>query len=381
MDPSTLRSRLEEIANELGFDAFGVAPAESSSRLNDLLTYIAEGRHADMEWLARDPQRRADPRIVLPGTRSVVVLAISYFTGDPPPELWNDPFRGRVARYAWGRDYHNVLGKLLRKFGLAFSREAPDANWRAFTDAGPIMEHDIALRAGLGFTGKHTLVIHPYKGSYLHLGVLLSTAEIEPDPPTMFEGGAVWKRDGAIRSCGSCNKCQLACPTQAFPRPYTIDARRCISYHTIENRGSIPVELRHAFRNWVFGCDECQTICPWARKFSTTGNIRYIEPTPDRMAPFLPDLLSLDDASFLKRFAGTPLMRAKRRGMQRNALVALGNSRRLEAIPLLQPFADGPDPLLAEHATWAIHHLRHTAESSSLPLLPAPGTLPLKNFR
>ena len=357
MAPAPLRDRLEAAAHDLGLDAFGVAPAEASPRAADLLAHLDAGRHADMDWLARDPAKRSDPRLVLPGARSVIVVALSYFTADPPSGLWNDPLRGRVARYAWGRDYHNVLGKLLRKLALVLAREAPGANWRAYADTGPVMEHDTALRAGLGFTGKNTLLLHPSRGSYLHLGVILTDAELEPDPPSASDGGAVWRKGNAMRSCGSCRKCQDACPTNAFPLPYVLDARRCIAYHTIENRGDIPEELRPGFGNWIFGCDECQSVCPWVRKFSSPGTVRYIDPTPDRMAPALPDLLALDDDAFFRRYAGTPLMRAKRRGLQRNALVALGNSRRPEALPLVRALASNPDPLLATHASWAVRRL------------------------
>ena len=360
MAPAPLRDRLEAAAHDLGLDAFGVAPAEASPRAVDLLAHLAAGRHADMEWLARDPHRRADPRLVLPGARSLIVVALSYFTTDPPPGLWNDPLRGRVARYAWGRDYHNVLGKLLRKLALVLAREAPGVNWRAYADTGPVMEHDTALRAGLGFTGKNTLLLHPSRGSYLHLGVILTDAELDPDPPAATDGGAVWRKGNALRSCGSCVKCQDACPTRAFPVPYVLDARRCIAYHTIENRGDIPEELRPGFGNWIFGCDECQSVCPWVRKFSVPGRTRYIEPDPDRMAPALPDLLALDDDAFFRRYAGTPLMRAKRRGLQRNALVALGNSRRPEALPLALALASNPDPLLASHAAWAVRRLEES---------------------
>ncbi|MFO1490650.1 MAG: QueG-associated DUF1730 domain-containing protein [Kiritimatiellia bacterium] len=218
MAPAPLRDRLDAAARDLGLDAFGVAPAEASPRADDLLAHLAAGRHADMEWLARDPHRRADPRLVLPGARSVIVVALSYFTADPPPGLWDDPLRGRVARYAWGRDYHNVLGSSSAS-SPSCSRAAPGANWRAYADTGPVMEHDTALRAGLGFTGKNTASPPP-------LARILSPPRrhpdrrrLDPDPPAATDGGAVWRKGTALRSCGSCIKCQDACPTRAFPSP------------------------------------------------------------------------------------------------------------------------------------------------------------------
>jgi epoxyqueuosine reductase len=350
--------RVKSLALELGFDLAGIAAAERAPRAEAFRDWLAAGHHADMAWLARDPERRADPRLVLPAARSVVVVGLAYHLAEPDPAVWDDPLRGRIARYAWRRDYHKVMAPMLRRLSSAIEGECPGAQCRAYADTGPVLEHEWAARAGLGFTGRNTLLIHPRLGSYLHLGVVLTTAELEPDPPPLDGGAAVLlpRADGrnARASCGNCRRCLDRCPTHAFPAAYVLNSRRCIAYQTIENRGSIPPDLRPGLGRWIFGCDECQSVCPYVKGFVRTAAHRARPVPVERLAPELPDLLRLDDAGFLARFAGTPVMRARRRGLQRNALVALGNSGRPEAAEVVADFLRGcEDPLLREHAEWA----------------------------
>lgn len=341
--------RIKAKALELGFDVAGIAragQARDAKRLND---WLARGLHADMAWLARDPERRADPTRVLPGAKSVLVAGLSYFIADPPPDIWDDPLRGRIARYAWGRDYHDELLPRLRELAAWIEAETgrPVAN-RAYVDTGPVLERAWAEQAGLGFIGKHTLLIHPEWGSYLFLGELLLDLDLEPDLPG----------NERLGTCGSCRRCQDICPTHAFPAPFILDSRRCISYLTIEHRGPIPEDLRPLMRNWIYGCDECQSVCPWVRQFAKPGRTRFLRYDVDACAPKLTDLLAMDDAAFRERFRGTPVPRTKRRGLLRNVCVALGNSGHPDVIPALEIAARDPEPLIAEHAKWAMGKLR-----------------------
>lgn len=360
MHPS---SRVKHRALELGLDLAGIAAAGPVTRPEAFARWLAEGHHADMDWIARDPERRTDPRLVLPGARSVVVVGYVYHLSEPPEAVWNDPLRGRVARYAWRRDYHKELEPKLRRLAEFIGTEHPGSTSRVYADTGPVMEHEWAVRAGLGFTGRNTLLIQPVRGSFLHLGVVLTSAELEPDEAADPAGTFVPlpRPDGrsARASCGSCRRCLDACPTSAFPAEYVLNSRLCIAYHTIENRGPIPAELRPRFQNWVFGCDACQSVCPYVKGALRAERDRWVEVSPDVMAPRLEEILSLaDDAAFVRRFAGTPVIRAKRRGLVRNALVALGNSGRPEAAGLARAVqARETDPMLAEHAAWAARRL------------------------
>ena len=332
----------------MGFDVAGIARARPTPGAGRYRDWLQRGYHADMAWLAREPDRRSDPSRVVPDAKSVVVVGLSYFVDDPPARLWDDPLRGRIARYAWGRDYHDELLPRLRELAAWIESETgrPVAN-RAYVDTGPVLERAWAEQAGLGFIGKHTLVIHPEWGSYLFLGELLLDLELEPDLPG----------NERLGTCGSCRRCQDACPTHAFPAPYILDSRLCISYLTIEHRGDIPDALRPKMKNWIYGCDECQSVCPWVRQFSKPGRTRFLRYDPDWAAPRLIDLLALDDAGFRERFRTSPIPRTKRRGLLRNACVALGNSGRPEAIPALERAARDPEPLIARHARWALDRL------------------------
>lgn len=331
----------------VGFDAVGFAPATPSARRAEFERWLAAGMNAGMAWLARDPARRTDPELVQPGVRCIVSVGLSYFVEDPPATCWNDPTRGRVARYAWGRDYHDVLLPMLEELAAFVRAEAgEEAISRCYVDTGPLGEREIAERAGLGYIGKNTLLISRGHGSYLLLGEILLTIDpgLPPAPPPQG-------------TCGNCSRCQTACPTHAFPSPYVLDSRLCISYLTIENKGEIPLELRPKLGNWIFGCDECQTVCPWVRQFRKPGRQGFLRFDPDFAAPRLADLLALDDAGFKARFAGTPLLRPKRRGLLRNACVAAGNSRDPSLRPALEKLLADPEPLLRDHAAWALQLL------------------------
>jgi epoxyqueuosine reductase len=346
-------------AVELGFDLVGIAPVQAARHAAEFREWLAAGHHADMDWIARDIDRRLDPRNWRPDTRSMIVVGVSYFMQNPSPRLWNDPMRGRIARYAWGRDYHKVIGKRLKILKAFIEKEGPaDLSVQPFNDARPVLEHDAALAAGLGFIGRNTLLIHPDYGSMMFLGGLMVSCELEYDEPTPGAGN----RFGANADCGTCRRCLNACPTHAFPAEYILNSRLCISYQTIENRGDIPEALRSKLGNWIFGCDVCQEVCPWVKRYSRAGREPWLEPDPDRMAPRLEELARLDEDGFLQRFAGTPVMRTKRSGLLRNVAVALGNSGKPESVEPLEILAGDADPRIAGHARWGLERIRQTGE-------------------
>jgi epoxyqueuosine reductase len=336
-----------------------------------------------MSWLAREPHRREDPRQVWPGAQSVVVVGLSYFVLDPPAELWHDPSRGRIARYAWGLDYHDLMLPRLRELGDFVEKEVGlTINRRPYVDTGPLLERDFAAQAGLGFIGKNTLLINPKIGSYLFLGEILIDVELEYDEPAP-DGGASCRITPSdlsgledlsglgtakrLGTCGNCTRCLNICPTHAFPAPYILNSQRCISYLTIELKGAMPLELRPLMGNWIFGCDECQEICPWVRRYSQASNQNFLRYDPDGVAPKLMDLMRLDEAAFRARFKGTPILRAKRRGLLRNVAVALGNWGSSEALPVLEQALDEPEPLVREHAAWAIERIKENSENPLIP--------------
>lgn len=340
-------------ALELGFDLAGIAKAGPARHAAAFRAWLAAGHHADMDWIGRDIERRLDPRVWRPDSRSMIVVGVSYFMQNPGPRLMQDPMRGRVARYAWGRDYHKVIGKRLKQLAAFLESEFPGVSVQPFNDARPVLEHDAALAAGLGFIGRNTLLIHPEYGSMLFLGGLLTSLELEADEPTPGEGAQYQGK----ADCGSCRRCLNACPTHAFPAEYILNSRLCISYQTIENRGEIPEELRPKLGNWIFGCDVCQEVCPWVKRYSRVSRAPWLDPDPDRMAPRLDELAYLDEEGFFNRFAGTAVMRTKRRGLLRNVAVALGNSGCREAFAPLEHLAADPDPLIASHARWGLARL------------------------
>jgi len=343
--PTDLTTALMEKARQLGFDTVGVTSAAPPASAEQFRTALAEGRQGEMGWLTRSVDKRSDPQCVLPGAQSIVVLAISYAL--EPDTLTTDPIsppnaepRGVVARYAHYADYHDVLAAPLRELSEWLDQHGGNGSrslW--YVDTGPILERDLAQRAGVGFVGKHTNLISRQLGNWFFLAEILTTVPLTPGRP-------------ATNHCGHCTRCLTACPTAALTEPFRLDARRCISYLTIELKGSIPEALRPLIGNRIYGCDDCLAACPWNR-FARTGRLMKAAARDDLDQPRLLELLRLDEATFRSRFAGTPLLRTKRRGLLRNVCVALGNTGTLEALPALDVASRDSETLIAEHAQWA----------------------------
>lgn len=340
-----MKSAVQARARELGFNACRIASAHRPDHAEAMVRWLADGCHGEMAWLARNADKRADPQQVLPVARSVVVVAASYDGAASIPTLAETLApRGVVARYARYTDYHEVLAARLRQLA-AFLDESGGPGTRSlwYVDTGPVLERDFAQRAGIGFIGKHTNLISRRLGNWLLLGEVLTTLALEPDPP-------------AVNRCGSCTRCLTACPTGAFTAPFRLDARRCISYLTIELKGPIPEALRPAIGDRIFGCDDCLEVCPWNR-FAEDARLLTPHVRPDLATPHLLEWLALDEAGFRQRFSGTPLFRAKRRGLLRNVCVALGNVGDARALPALARAAQDAELLIAEHARWAMDRI------------------------
>jgi len=353
---------------QLGLDLVGVASPAPPTTIGRYQTWIQSGYHGEMAYLARPDAaaKRADLSRILPGLRSVVVVGVNYHTAPPPAELRDDPSRGIIARYARGDDYHDWLAARLELLAAYIQASAQEpVAYRAYVDTGPILERELAVRAGLGFVGKNTNLIHPSLGSWLFIGELLSTAELPASQPAPCEG-----------TCGDCTRCLDACPTGALVAPYTLDARRCISYLTIERKRAIPPEVRPLIGNRIFGCDICQEICPWNRRFSRPTSEPAFQPRPGALAPPLIDLLALDGDSFRRRFEDSPVARAKRRGLLRSVAVALGNWADGAAVEPLACALHDHEPLIRSHAAWALGQIggeqSRQALARALPLEPDP---------
>lgn len=348
---------LKQKASELGFSFAGVIPAEPSPYLSAYHAWIDAGMHGSMGYLARPDrvERRDDLSVILPGVRSLIMVGLDYRAQLPADLDLADPSRGRIASYAWGVDYHDVM--LPRLDALAeWIAEQSDHTHRSYVDTGAILERSHAQRAGIGFTGKNTMLIHPRRGSYFFLGEILTTLEFSDEDTPLTPVG----RDSL---CGSCTRCLVACPTNAFPRPYVLDARRCISYLTIEHKGWIDRELRPLMGNWVYGCDVCQDVCPWQRFTLATNEAAFIPvdgdkaQVADRVAPSLIDLLQLDEARFQQQFTGSAITRIKRDRLVRNACIAAGNWGDESAAPHLIHLLNDPSPLVRGHAAWGLHRI------------------------
>ncbi|MBW2271719.1 MAG: tRNA epoxyqueuosine(34) reductase QueG [Deltaproteobacteria bacterium] len=357
---ASLTERAKGLALGLGFDLVGVCDARPSAQSEALRGWLAQGFGGCMDYLAKRVEERVDPRRVLPGARSLLSVGLVYAGGSAgeeasPRVAGAAEARGQISRYAVGDDYHEVMRDRLRGLSAALEvlAERP-LHSRAYVDTGPVSERVAAARGGLGWIGKNTCLIHTRLGSYLFLGVLITDLALEPDRPESDH-------------CGSCRACLDACPTDAFPSPYVLDARRCIAYTTIEDPGPIPAELRASHEDRVFGCDRCQEVCPW----NTRGGRRApadplglrarLAPRSEWAQPSLAWLLGLDDAAWRNVTRRSALRRSKRRGLLRNALVAAGNSGDASLRPTLEAHASGDDPLLAEHARWALERLEERA--------------------
>jgi epoxyqueuosine reductase len=339
-----MKDTLRQRAQELGFDDCRFTTAAPPASAEMFQRWLAQHQHGEMAWLERSAEKRRTPERVLAGAKTVIVLAASYDLDNQKAQSEARP-RGVVARYARFNDYHEVLGERLKTL-TQFVNELGGAPTRSlwYVDTGPMLERDFAQRAGLGFVGKHTNLISRRLGNWIFLAEILTTLELAPDAPEK-------------NHCGSCTRCLTACPTQAITAPFQLDARKCISYLTIELKGSIPVELRTAIGNRIYGCDDCLAACPWNR-FARQANLMKPHARADLAAPDLIELLQLDDPGFKSQFAGTPMLRTKRRGVLRNVCVALGNVGDATALPALEMAAADKEPLIAEHARWAIGQIR-----------------------
>jgi epoxyqueuosine reductase len=331
MTPAARAERVKAAGRRLGFDRVAIGPADPPAHAAAFEAWLAAGHAGDMAYLERTRERRGDPRRVLAGARSVVACALNYHQGRDAPGP------AGVARYAWGEDYHVVMEPRLGALADELAAIAPGSTARAYVDTGPVLERDLAAAAGLGWIGKNTMLLHPSLGSYFFLGVVLTTAELAPDPPL---------RD----HCGSCTRCLEACPTDAFAGPYVLDARRCVAYLTIEHRGAIPAELRPGLGGWHFGCDACQDACPWNRRAPVSGEPAF----RPRALPGVIELLTLDAPGYRERLRGSPLKRARREGLARNAAVALANRGAAAGRDALVAALDDPDATVRGHAAWAL---------------------------
>lgn len=350
---------LRDYAASLGFNRLGITPATPSPTLDAYLTWIAAGMHGTMAYLGRKDRvaRRHDLNAILSGVRSLVIVALDYTTLQPVPALLNDPARGRISNYAWGADYHEVMTPRLEALAQWLAAQSQDAvQWRVYVDTGAILERSHAQQAGLGFIGKNTMLIHPRRGSYFFLGEILSTVDF-----AALNDDSTYDTPHRAHMCGSCTRCLIECPINAFPHPYVLDARRCISYLTIEHKGTIPVELRPLMGNWVYGCDVCQAVCPWNRFAVQTLETDFFPADGEAVAPKLTDLLGLSEQSFRERYARSPILRIKRERLVRNACIAAGNSGLPDLLPYVMDLAQRDEaPLVREHAAWAVQQLQGT---------------------
>ncbi len=345
MMTDALEHRLKQQARTLGFTACGICDADAAPQAGERLrAWLAGGNHGEMGWMADRAEQRASPRGLWPEARSVIMLAMDYSPAHDPMALADEKDRGRISVYAQGRDYHDVVKKALKALARWLVDEGVEA-LKVFVDTAPVMEKPLAAAAGLGWQGKHTNLVSRAHGNWLFLGAIYTSLRLTPDPP---------ERD----RCGSCSACQTACPTGAFPAPYRLDARRCISYLTIEHKGPIPEELRPGIGNHVYGCDDCLAACPW-NKFASAANAhQQFLGRAEMAAPALADLLALDDAAFREIFAGSPIKRIGRGRMVRNAAIAAGNSSDPTLMASLAPLLDDADEAVRDAAGWALARLK-----------------------
>ena len=341
---TSLKARIFDKAAELGFCAWGIARADAAPEAGDgLRQWIAAGHHGEMGWIEDRAEQRASPNGLWPEAKSVIALAMSYAPATDPLTLADTKDRGRISVYAQGADYHKVVKKALKAMGRWLADEA-GCQLKVFVDTAPVMEKPLSAAAGVGWQGKHTNLLNREHGSWLFLGVIYTTLDLEPDEPA---------RD----HCGSCRRCIDACPTGAIMGPHRIDARACISYLTIEHAGPIPHEYREAIGNRIYGCDDCLAVCPWNRFASEGQANKAFAPRAELAAPALADLLALDDAAFRELFSGSPIKRIGVARMTRNCLIAAGNSGDSALRPSVERHLASEDPVVADAAKWALERL------------------------
>ncbi|HEY2787543.1 MAG TPA: tRNA epoxyqueuosine(34) reductase QueG [Fimbriiglobus sp.] len=336
-----IESRWKAEATRLGFSLSGIAPATDADGFDRFRDWLARGYHGEMGYLQKFESERRNPRGILESVKSVLMVGFEYGPSSTPHSSHQTPHLGRVAAYARGPDYHHTMWDRLNELAVWLEGEIACES-RAVADTAPLLERDFARRAGLGWVGNNTMLIHPARGSYFFLGAVLTSLTLEPDPP--FEA----------RHCGTCTACLDACPTAAFPEPGVLDATKCISYLTIEHRSAIPLAAREAVGDWVFGCDVCQDVCPWNRFAGPGGS----PPDPTLSTLDCVALLGLDEPSFRAKFRNTVFFRAKRAGMLRNAAVVLGNTGDETCLPALDRAAGDPNELVREAAVWAAERVR-----------------------
>ncbi len=339
---AALKSALQRRAHQIGFDDCRIARAETPRHAEEFRDWLKAGAAGEMAWIERGAEKRCDPQRVLAGARSVVVLALNYWQGDEEGRSKKEDGRsgrhGRIARYAWGDDYHDMIDKKLAELDRLLTEAG--GRQKVYVDTGPILERDFAAEAGIGWHGKSTMLLNPQLGTWFFLAEILTTLELPVDPPQ-------------VARCGTCTRCIEACPTGAITAPHQLDARRCISYLTIELKGSIPLELRPLIGDRIYGCDDCLDACPWNR-FAQVSRESAFAARPAVAQMTLRDFLAVDEEQFRALFRGSPIKRIKRRGFLRNVCVALGNVGTAEDLPALVAAARDEETLIAEHARWAI---------------------------
>ena len=344
-------TRLRAEAARLGFVAFGIAPAAEDERhAGHFHDWLGAGHHGSMDWMEARAHHRRSPQALWPEARSVIALGMAYTPAHDPMMLEAHPDHARISVYAQGRDYHDTVKKALKALARwmvsdAAASEIGEIEVKVFTDTAPVLEKPLAQAAGLGWQGKHTNLVSREHGSWLFLGEIYTSLELCPD-------------SAGTDACGSCTACQSACPTDAFPQPYRLDARRCISYLTIEHKGPIPEEFREAIGNRIYGCDDCLAVCPWNKFADAAAANKAFLPRAELSAPHLADLLALDDAGFRALFSGSPIKRIGRDRFVRNCLIAAGNSGEAALLAQVEPLTRDPDPVVAEAANWAANRLR-----------------------
>jgi len=349
--PTTLTDSIKASAHELGFQLVGACPAARPPGAERLDEWLAAGFAGEMHYLAERRDAYHDPQLVLQGARSVVMLGMAYQTETPRKPTAG---QGRVSRYAWGEcDYHQIIRDRLHELADAIRQLAPESRTRCVVDTAPLLERDFARLAGLGWIGKNTLLINKPEGSYFFLAAVLTDLELDYDEPF------------ATDHCGSCTACLDACPTDAFPQPYVLDARRCISYLTIELRDHIPAEHREGMGDWLFGCDVCQDVCPWNNKTIRASEPAF-DPLEGRNPAQLEALFSMDDQSFRKTFRRTPLWRAHREGLLRNAAIVLGNQQAEECVPALIRGLNDSHPMVRGACAWALGKFQQPAAKRAI---------------